>query len=25
MQEPQLFNYTLSENILYGKLNATNE
>lgn len=25
MQEPQLFNYSLSENILYGKLNASNE
>jgi len=25
MQEPQLFNYTLSENILYGKLDAKDE
>ena len=25
MQEPQLFNYSLAENILYGKLNASNE
>ena len=25
MQEPILFNYTLTENILYGKLNASNE
>lgn len=24
MQEPTLFNYTISDNILYGKLNATN-
>lgn len=24
MQEPQLFNYSLSENILYGKLDASN-
>lgn len=25
MQEPQLFNYTLAENILYGKLQSSNE
>merc|ERR1712048_1223158 len=25
MQEPILFNYTLTENILYGKLDASNE
>ena len=25
MQEPSLFNYTLLENILYGRLDATNE
>ena len=25
MQEPQLFNYSLAENLLYGKLNALNE
>lgn len=25
MQEPTLFNYTILENILYGKLNASNE
>jgi ABC-type multidrug transport system fused ATPase/permease subunit len=24
MQEPTLFNYTIEENILYGKLNASN-
>lgn len=24
MQEPTLFNYSLSENLLYGKKNATN-
>jgi ABC-type multidrug transport system fused ATPase/permease subunit len=24
MQEPQLFNYTIEENILYGKLDAKN-
>lgn len=25
MQEPQLFNYNLKENILYGKLKASNQ
>lgn len=25
MQEPLLFNYTLAENILYGKLQSSNE
>lgn len=25
MQEPTLFNYSIKENILYGKINATNE
>ena len=25
MQEPTLFNYNILENILYGKLNATNK
>lgn len=25
MQEPTLFNYSLKENILYGKLDATND
>lgn len=25
MQEPQLFNYSLTENVLYGKLHASNE
>jgi ABC-type multidrug transport system fused ATPase/permease subunit len=24
MQEPTLFNYTINENILYGKMDATN-
>lgn len=24
MQEPNIFNYSILENILYGKLNATN-
>ena len=25
MQEPTLFNYTIKENILYGKINASNQ
>ena len=25
MQEPMLFNYSLAENILYGRLNASNQ
>jgi ABC-type multidrug transport system fused ATPase/permease subunit len=25
MQEPVLFNYTITENILYGKMDATNK
>ena len=25
MQEPTLFNYTIKENILYGKIGASNE
>jgi len=24
MQEPMIFNYSILENVLYGKLNATN-
>jgi ABC-type multidrug transport system fused ATPase/permease subunit len=24
MQEPTLFNYSISENVLYGKMNAKN-
>ena len=25
MQEPQLFNYSIAENMLYGNLKATND